>query len=48
MDRYPEGASSNLAQVNVFQCISAVSDYHEKFLFMYIYDDDSEMKGIHW
>ena len=29
-DRYPVGASSNTAQVIVFQLISAVSDYHEK------------------
>ena len=33
MDRYPEGASSNPARVNVFQLTSAVLDYHEKCLF---------------
>ena len=33
-DRYPEGASSNPAQVNFFQLTSALSDYHEKFLFI--------------
>ena len=32
-DRYPEGASSNPARVNIFQLTSAVSDYHEKFLY---------------
>ena len=29
-DRYPEGASSNPAGVNIFQLTSAVSGYHEK------------------
>ena len=29
-DRYPEGASSNPAQVNLLQLTSAVSDYHEE------------------
>ena len=29
-DRYPEGASSNTARVNIFQSTSAVSGYHEK------------------
>ena len=28
---------------NIFQLTSTVSDYHEKFLFMYISEDDSEM-----
>ena len=42
-DRYLEAASSYPARVNIFQLISAVSDYHEKFLFMYIYEDDSEI-----
>ena len=28
--RYPEGASSNPARVNVFQLTSAESDYHKK------------------
>ena len=32
---YPEGASLNPAPVSIFLLISAVSDYHEKFLFMY-------------
>ena len=32
-DRYSEGANSNPARVNIFQLTSAVSDYHEKFLF---------------
>ena len=41
---YPEGASSNPASVNTFQLTSVVSDYHEKFLFMYISEDDSEIK----
>ena len=41
MDRYPEGASSNRARVNIFQSTLAVSDYHEKFRFMYISMDDS-------
>ena len=41
--RYPEGASSNPARVNIFQLTSAVLDY-EKFLFMYISEDDSEIK----
>ena len=31
-DRYPEGASSNPARINIFQLTSALSDY-EKFLF---------------
>ena len=44
MDRYSEGASSNPARVNIFQLTSAVSDYREKFLFMYIPEDDSEIK----
>ena len=30
VNRYPEGASSNPARVNIFQLTSAVSDYHEK------------------
>ena len=29
-DWYPEGGSSNLARVNIFQLTSAVSDYHKK------------------
>ena len=33
-DRNPEGASSNPAWVNNFQLASAVSDYHEEFLFI--------------
>ena len=33
--RYPEGASSNPARINIFQSTPAVSDYHEKFLFKY-------------
>ena len=33
-DLYPEGASSNPVRVNIFQSISAVPDYHEKFLFI--------------
>ena len=41
-DRYPEGASSNPARVNIFKLTSAVSDYHQKFLFTYISKDDSE------
>ena len=36
-------ASSNPARVNIFQSISAASDYHEKFLFIYISEDDSEI-----
>ena len=43
-DWYPEGASSNPAPVYIFQLTSAVSDYHEKFLFMNISEDDSEIK----
>ena len=43
-DRYPESASSNPARVNIFQFTSAVSDYHEKFLFMYISEDDYEIE----
>ena len=43
VDRYPEGVSSNLGQVNIFQLISAVSDCHEKFLLMYISENDSEI-----
>ena len=31
-DRYPEGASSNPAVVNIFQLTSAVLDHHEKTL----------------
>ena len=30
MDRYPEGASSKIARVNIFQLTSIVSDYKEK------------------
>ena len=44
-DRYSEGASSNPARVNIFQLTLSVSDYHEKFLFVYISEDDSEIKG---
>ena len=33
-DRNPEGASSNTARVKIFQLTSAVSDCHEKFLFI--------------
>ena len=43
-DWYPEGVSSNPAWVNIFQLTLAVSDYHEKFLFMYISEDDSEIE----
>ena len=43
-DRYPEGASSNAARVNIFQLTSTLKDYHEKFLFMCISVDDSEIK----
>ena len=32
-DRYPESASLNPAQVNIFQLTLAVPDYHENFLF---------------
>ena len=35
---------SNLAGVDIFELILAVSGYHEKFLFMYISEDDSEIK----
>ena len=31
------------AGVNIFQLTSVVSDYHEKFLFVYISEEDSEM-----
>ena len=44
-DRYPEGASSNPTRINIFQLTSAVSDFHEKFLFVYISEDDSEIKN---
>ena len=43
-DWYPESASSNPARVNIWQLTSAVLDYHEKFLFVYIYEDDSEIE----
>ena len=43
MDRYPESANSNLARVNIFHLTSAVSDYDEKFLFMNVSEDDSEI-----
>ena len=43
-DRYPKRASSNPSRVNIFQLTLAVSDYHEKFLFMYISENDSEKK----
>ena len=33
-DRYPKGASSNPVRDKIFQLTSAVSDYHEKFLFI--------------
>ena len=39
--QYQKGVSSNHAQVNIFQSTSTVSDHHEKFLFMYISEDDS-------
>ena len=45
-DRYPKGASSKLARVNIFQLISVVSDYHEKFLFIYISEGDSEINWV--
>ena len=45
-DRYPKGASSNSARVNIFQLTSSVSDYHEKFLFEYSSEDDSEIDLI--
>ena len=48
MDRYPECASSNPARVNIFQLISAASDYHGKFFFMYISEDDSETYSIYF
>ena len=35
VDSYPNGVSSNPTQVNIFQLTLAMSDYHEKFLFMY-------------
>ena len=35
-DRYPDDASSNPARVNIFQLTSVVSDYGEKFLFLFI------------
>ena len=35
------------AGVNIFQLTSAVSDYHEKFLFMYISEDNSEIELKH-
>ena len=43
-DRCPEDVSSNPARVNIFQFISAASDYHEKYLLMCISEDDSEIK----
>ena len=36
-DQYLEDASSNPARVNIFELTSAVSDYHEKFLFIVYY-----------
>ena len=42
-DWYPASAHSNPARVNIFQLTSAMSDYHEKFLFVCISKDDSEM-----
>ena len=44
-DRYPKGASSIPTGVNIFQLASTVSDYPEKFLFVYISEDDSEIKS---
>ena len=46
VDHYPKGASSNPASVNIFHFTSAVSDYHEKFLFMYIFKDSSEIEML--
>ena len=43
-DLYPERASLNPIRVNTFQLTLAVSDYHEKFLFTYISEDDSKLK----
>ena len=40
---YPEVASSNPARVKIFQLTSAMSDCNEKFLFLYISEDDSEI-----
>ena len=45
-DRYPEGVSSNPARVNIFRLTLAVSDYQDKFLFMYISEDDSETRKL--
>ena len=44
VEQYPKNVSSNPAQVNIFQLTLAVSDYHEKFFFMYISDNDSEIE----
>ena len=46
-DRYPESASSNPPRVNIFRLTSSVSDCHEKFLFTYISEDDSEIAKLH-
>ena len=48
MGRYLESASSNPARVKVFQLTSAVSDYHEKILVIYISADDSETTPLCW
>ena len=39
--------NSNPVRVNIFQLTSAVSDYHENVLFMYISEDDSEIELKH-
>ena len=44
VNRYPKAANSNPARVNIFQPNSAVSDYHEIFLFMHIPKNDSEIE----
>ena len=38
VDRYPKSASSNPARVNILEFTSAASDYHENFLFMYLWE----------
>ena len=48
VDRCPEGASSNPARVNNFQLTSAVSDYHEKFLFTPIWPGGMDNDASRW
>ena len=45
-EQYHKSVSSNPTQVYILQLTLAVSDYHENFLFLYISEDDSEIKTV--